>query len=168
MIEVTGSLQEKNNIYQAVLSFKQDGKWKTKWASTKIKALKKNRTLAEIELEKIKNNFQHELNKNNFTNKYTNITENIKNTETENVEKQNQDITFIDFMKDWLKMIKPSIEETTYYGYSKAINGNMTTYFKNKNITLQEIKTIDIQKFYQYLIEKGLTANTIRTLSCQH
>lgn len=43
MIEVTGSLQIKNKIYQAVLSFKKDGKWKTKWVSTKVKAIKGNK-----------------------------------------------------------------------------------------------------------------------------
>ena len=36
MIDVTGSLQIKNKIYQAVLSYKQDNKWKTKWVSTKL------------------------------------------------------------------------------------------------------------------------------------
>lgn len=43
MIEVTGSLQIKNKIYQAVLSFKKDEKWKTKWVSTKVKAVKGNK-----------------------------------------------------------------------------------------------------------------------------
>ena len=37
MIDVTGSLQIKNKTYQAVLSYKENGKWKTKWVSTKIK-----------------------------------------------------------------------------------------------------------------------------------
>lgn len=43
MIDVTGSLQIKNKIYQAVLSYKQDNKWKTKWGSTKIPAVKGNK-----------------------------------------------------------------------------------------------------------------------------
>jgi len=43
MIDVTGSLQIKNKIYQAVLSYKQDNKWKTKWVSTKIPAVKGNK-----------------------------------------------------------------------------------------------------------------------------
>ena len=46
MIDVTGSLQIKNKIYQAVLSYKQDNKWKTKWVSTKIPAIKGNKKLA--------------------------------------------------------------------------------------------------------------------------
>ena len=51
MIDVTGSLQIKNKIYQAVLSYKQDNKWKTKWVSTKIQAVKGNKKLAQAKLE---------------------------------------------------------------------------------------------------------------------
>lgn len=43
MIDVTGSLQIRNKIYQAVLSYKENNKWKTKWISTKIKAVKGRR-----------------------------------------------------------------------------------------------------------------------------
>lgn len=43
MIDVTGSLQIQNKIYQAVLSYKQDNKLKTKWVSTKIPAVKGNK-----------------------------------------------------------------------------------------------------------------------------
>ena len=46
MIDVTGSLQIQNKIYQAVLSYKQDNKWKTKWVSTKIPAVKGNKKQA--------------------------------------------------------------------------------------------------------------------------
>lgn len=141
MIEVTGSLQIKNKIYQAVLSFKKDGKWKTKWVSTKEKAIKGNKKKAENELENIRSKFQKEINSDNI---------------------DNEDILFIDFMKKWLKIIKSSVEETTYYGYEKLINGRMTTYFENKKVILQNIKAQDIQDFYQYLIENGLSGNTVK------
>ena len=104
MIEVTGSLQIKNKIYQAVLSFKKDGKWKTKWFSTKVKAVKGNKKKAENELESIRSKFQEEINSDNI---------------------DNENILFIDFMKKWLKIIKSSVEETTYCGYEKLINGNL-------------------------------------------
>ena len=141
MIEVTGSLQIKNKIYQAVLSFKKDGKWKTKWISTKVKAVKGNKKKAENELENIKAKFQEEINSDNI---------------------DNENILFIDFMKKWLKIIKSSVEETTYCGYGKLINGRMTTYFQNKKITLQNIKAQDIQDFYQYLIDNKLSGNTVK------
>lgn len=141
MIEVTGSLQIRNKIYQAVLSFKQNNKWKTKWVSTKVPAVKGNKKLANAKLEEIKAKFQEEI-----------------NTECIDDEK----LQFIDYMKKWLKMIKSSVEETTYIGYEGVINGRMTDYFGNRNITLQDIKPKHIQDFYSHLLEEGLSGNTVK------
>lgn len=141
MINVTGSLQIKNNFYHTVLSYKKDGKWKTKWFSTKIKAVKGNKKRAEAESEKIRLKFQEEINSDNI---------------------EDGKVLFINFMRNWLKMIKASVEETTYYGYEKLLNGRMTTYFVDKKIILQNIKPKDIQNFYQYLIDEGLSGNTVK------
>lgn len=141
MIDVTGSLQIRNKIYQAVLSFKQNNKWKTKWVSTKIPAVKGNKKLANTKLEEIRLKFQEEIN-------------------SENID--DEKLQFIDYMKKWLKMIKSSVEETTYIGYEGVINGRMTDYFGNRDITLQDIKPKHIQDFYQYLLEEGLSGNTVK------
>lgn len=141
MIDVTGSLQIKNKIYQAVLSYKQDNKWKTKWVSTKIPAIKGNKKLANAKLEEIKKQFQEEINSDNI---------------------ENEEILFIDYMKIWLKRIKASVEETTYNGYKGVVNGRMADYFQNKNITLQNIKPKHIQDFYQHLLDDGLSGNTVK------
>ena len=141
MIDVTGSLQIKNKIYQAVLSFKQNNKWKTKWVSTKVPAVKGNKKLANAKLEEIRLNFQEEIN-------------------SESID--DEKLQFIDYMKKWLKMIKSSVEETTYIGYEGVINGRMTDYFGNKDITLQDIKPKHIQDFYSHLLEEGLSGNTVK------
>lgn len=142
MIDVTGSLQIKNKIYQAVLSYKQDNKWKTKWVSTKVPAVKGNKKQAQSKLEEIRKNFQEELNKTNI---------------------DYEDMMFIDYMKKWLNRQKASIEETTYNGYHGTIYGRMTDYFQaRKDITLQTIKPKHIQDFYQYLLDKGLSGNTVK------
>lgn len=78
MIDVTGSLQIKNKIYQAVLSYKQDNKWKTKWVSTKIPAVKGNKKQAQAKLEEIRLQFQEEINSDNI---------------------EDEKILFIDYMK---------------------------------------------------------------------
>ena len=141
MIDVTGSLQIKNNKYQAVLSYKQDNKWKTKWVSTKIPAVKGNKKLANAKLEEIKKQFQEEINSDHI---------------------DNEEILFVDYMKKWLKMIKASVEETTYNGYKGIVNGRLSDYFTNKKITLQDIKPKHIQDFYQYLLDDGLSGNTVK------
>ena len=136
-IEITGSLQIKKNIYFAVFSYKKDGKWTNKWFSTKVKAIRGNKRKAEIEFDKLKIQFQEDLNSTTLD--------------------TTEDMLFIDFMKKWLKMIKSSVEQTTYMGYGKLIDGRMSDYFKGKDITVKNIKPKDIQEFYQYLVDKGLS-----------
>ena len=141
MINVTASLQIRNGIYQAVLSYKKNEKWETKWKSTGIKAIKGNKKKAENKKEEIRKKFQEEINSDNI---------------------DNEDILFIDYMKKWLKMISSSVEPTTLTGYRGVINGRMTDYFKNTKITLQNIKPKHIQEFYQYLLDDGLSGNTVK------
>lgn len=141
MVDVTGSLQIKNKIYQAVLSYKQDNKWKTKWVSTKVPAVKGNKKQAQAKLEEIRLQFQEEINSDNI---------------------EDEKILFIDYMKKWLKMIKASVEETTYNGYKGVVNGRLSDYFNDKKITLQDIKPKHIQDFYQYLLDDGLSGNTVK------
>ena len=141
MINVTASLQIRNGIYQAVLSYKKNEKWETKWKSTGIKAIKGNKKKAENKKEEIRKKFQEEINSDNI---------------------DNEDILFIDYMKKWLKMISSSVEPTTLNGYQGVINGRMTDYFKNTKITLQNIKPKHIQEFYQYLLDEGLCGNTVK------
>ena len=141
MINVTASLQIRNGIYQAVLSYKKDNKWETKWKSTKIQAIKGNKKKAETKKEEIRQKFQEEINNDNI---------------------EDEDMLFIDYMKHWLKIIKPNVEETTYNGYDGIINGRMTDYFKDKDITLQNIKPKHIQEFYQHLLQNGLSGNTVK------
>ena len=141
MINVTASLQIRNGIYQAVLSYKKNEKWETKWKSTGIKAIKGNKKKAETKKEEIRKKFQEEINSDTI---------------------DNEDILFIDYMKKWLKMISSSVEPTTLNGYQGVINGRMTDYFKNTKITLQNIKPKHIQEFYQYLLDEGLCGNTVK------
>lgn len=141
MINVTASLQIRNGIYQAVLSYKKNEKWETKWKSTGIKAIKGNKKKAETIKEEIRQKFQEEINSDNI---------------------DNEDMLFIDYIKKWLKMISASVEPTTLNGYKGVINGRMTDYFQNKKITLQNIKPKHIQEFYQYLLDEGLSGNTVK------
>ncbi len=138
---ITGSLQIKKGMYYAVLNYKEEEKWKNKWVSTKIKAIKGKKREAEVKLKQIIEEFE---NKQDITT--------VNNTET---------ILFIEFMYKWLEIIKHSIEDTTYMGYHKLIYGRMTDYFKVHKITLQDLKAQDIQDFYQYLLGFNLSGNTV-------
>ena len=57
-MNITASLQEKRNIYQVVLSYRDNnGKRKQKWISTGISVKGNNKRLANEKLEEIKQNY---------------------------------------------------------------------------------------------------------------
>ena len=62
-MKVTGSLQVKNRMYQAVLSYYDEDikRWKQKWKTTKIRAEKGNKKIAENVLKEIIENFKNEM-----------------------------------------------------------------------------------------------------------
>lgn len=69
--------------------------------------------------------------------------------------------TFSEFILQWLEDdIKINCESTTYESYKQTINKHVVPYFKNKE--LQELKPIDLQQFYKSLLDKGLSANTVK------
>ena len=71
---------------------------------------------------------------------------------------------FSDFILEWLEIMKSSVEETTFSGYSSGIKQRIAPYFAEKEYTLQDLEAnpIYIQDYYQYeLTVKHLTTNTI-------
>ena len=142
---VTVSLQEKNGVYQAVINYKdKNGKRKQKWLSTKLK-VRGNKKQAQAKAEELRLEFENELN--------------VKQMKKNNIIKTN--ILFIDFLKDWLSIVKQTIETSTYTSYEQLVNDRITKYFTNNKIKLADIQAIDIQEYYNYLFSEGLSANTV-------
>lgn len=124
-----GSLQKKGKYYYLVISEKgEDGKRKTEWINTKCEK--------KPEAEKVKRH--------------------ILNQKENNTYVDMKDITFLDFFKDWLdNYAKHNCEETTYQGYRLIFEKHIYPYFKDKNILLQKLQPIDIQKYYDYKVKEG-------------
>jgi len=142
IIMVAGRLQEKKGHYYIVLSYKDEsGKHKTKWISTGL-IIKGNKKKAESMLLEERKNFE------------------IPVEVPDEVEEEK--ITFAQYMKNWLAMIKPNVELTTYGGYSLIINNVIYPYFEDKGILLTNLQPKQIQEFYTYcMTEKGVSANTV-------
>ena len=143
-MNVTASLQIKRNIYQVVLSYKDNnGKRKQKWISTGISAKGNNKRLANAKLEEIKQDYE----------KYipSLLTSNENDTSNE---------YFETYMQNWLESYKHNIEENTYDSYCTVVN-KITNYFSGKNIKLKDLKPKHIQDFYNSLYKKGLSPNTV-------
>lgn len=139
-MNITASLQIKNNIYQVVLNYKDiNGKRKQKWVTTGLSEKGNNKRLANQKMQEILADFK----------------ENMNCTTLKNNEK-----LFTLYLKEWLLDIKNIIEENTYDSYKVIVN-KTCDYFADENILLNELKPADIQKFYTYLYSKELTGNTV-------
>ena len=122
---VAGHLQEKNNRYQIVLSYKDElGKNRTKWISTGL-PIKGNKKRAEDMLLKARREFDPAI-----------ITE--------------SEITFTGFMKSWLEMMRPNLELTTFAGYSINVKSIICPYFEDMKLLLRELQPKHIQDFYTH------------------
>lgn len=138
-MNITASLQTKNNIYQVVLNYKDiNGKRKQKWVSTGLTEKGNNKRLANQKMQEILTNFKEDLN--------------CPNSKTD-------DKLFTTYLKEWLLSIKNTIEENTYDSYKVIVN-KICDYFEDRNILLNDLKPV-IQKFYTFLYSKELTGNTV-------
>ena len=67
----------------------------------------------------------------------------------------------MDFLNEWLKIVKKTIEPSTYNSYEQIVNDRITKYFTENKIKLIDIQAIDIQEYYNTLFNDGLSANSV-------
>lgn len=155
-IGVTVSTQEKNGIYQAILSYKaENGKWKTKWKSTQIRAKKGNLKLAQKKAEQIKAEFEKELKE-----KFKQV-QNPKNP----LEAQ-LNMYVVDFLYMRLNevSIKKNYDDNTYAGYKGNIDFHISDFFYNGDYkyTVRDVNNAVLDDFFTYLaVDCNLKNSTI-------
>lgn len=146
-VTMTGSLQTKSGKYYAVINTTDtNGKRKQKWISTGIETAGNNKRKAEKRLREILQEYE-------------------KNTPVFST-----DILFSDFVIEWLKSVKMSVDVVTYQGYKLIANAHIIPYFENLNIKLTNVKRETIQKYINLKSENGkldgtggLSPKTIKT-----
>ena len=144
MYNITAYLTIKNKTYYTVLTYYVDGIRKLKWVSTGFKE-SESKKKAEKKLIQIRDEFINKL-------------ETITTTKAENKKVQ---ISFADYMIKWLDMIKHQIEESTYTGYKRQIEGRTKEYFTNNPVMLEDLKPVHILDFYNWLYSQGLKGTTV-------
>ena len=123
-MNITASLQIKNNIYQVVLNYKDiNGKRKQKWFSTGLSQKGNNKRLANQKMQEILADFKESLN-NESTNNST-------------------DKLLTAYLQEWLLSIKNTIEENTYDSYKVIVN-KICDYFEDKQLLLKDLKPVII------------------------
>ena len=125
-----GSLQIKNNIYQAVFyATDENGRQKTIWRSTGIKAVRGNKNKALKRLEEIR----AELDKS----------------------PPDKNVLFTDYMSFWLNSVKDNIDTVTFEGYKSYIDKHIRPYFDKLGLKIQDVKLSDIEDYYHYKATAG-------------
>ena len=136
---IAGHLQAKKGNWYVVLSLKdENGKRKPKWLPTHLKEVG-NKKKAEEMLQ-------------DYRRQYTAI---------ETINGNSKGLYFDEFMLMWLKGMKNKVSATTYSGYKQCICNSICPYFKEKRILLNEIKPKHVHDYYNHLLERAVSSNTV-------
>lgn len=128
---MTGSLQEKNGKYYAVINVKDStGKRKAKWISTGYSVRGNKKRAEQFLREKLR---EYELNQNIVS----------------------SDVTFAEYLGKWLSLAKLKLEESTYLSYCCIMQAHIMPYFEATNIKLNKISRNDIQRYINQKFANG-------------
>jgi len=59
-----------------------------------------------------------------------------------------EDLTFADFMEQWLDVIRPDLKLTTFGGYQMNVQKAIAPFFRQRGTLLRELTADDINEFY--------------------
>lgn len=143
---MTGSLQEKNGKYYAVINTTDiNGKRKQKWISTGFETKGNKKKAEQFLREKLK---EYEMQENLVQ----------------------SDVLFSDYLLHWLDLAKLKIDESTYQSYCCIAKAHIIPYFKDKKIKLNQITRNDLQMYVNFKYEHGrkdgkggLSAKTVKS-----
>ena len=142
-MNITANLFIRRGLYYVILNYRDNNnKRKQKWIPTGLTEKGNNKRLVNQKLIEVQQNYKKYL-------------PSECSFETNEAEKY-----FEIYLDEWLEGYKHKIEENTYCSY-KTVVTKVSEYFKEKNIKLKDLKPYHIQKFYDYLYNKGLGGNTI-------
>ena len=136
---ITANISHKGDTYYIIINYYHtDGKRKQKWIKTDLTVSGNNKRKVEQKRIELLQEWQ----------------EKLKFNENE--------MLFADYMQQWLEVIKNNVRPTTFYGYKQVVNYAIDPYFRERKITLYELKPYHIQDFYTYKMDNdGIAANTI-------
>ena len=135
---VAGHLTLKNGRCYAVLNYRNaGGQRKTKWISLGLPE-KGNKRKAEAELARLRAEFEP----------------------PKEVGDLSSDMLFADYLLEWLEIAKGRLAVATYSSYTAMINKPVGPYFRQRNLTLRELKARHLQMFYSEMLRK-VKPNTV-------
>lgn len=138
MRNVTGSLYEKNNKWQMMINYYDvDGKRKQKSKSTGL-CIKGNKRKAQIMLDGLLYEYSNDVTK-----------------------LLSKDMPFSEYMLQWLEEYRSEVRDNTYQNYKYVVEAHIVPYFREKGITIKELRPRDLKAYYNFKL-KTLSANTVK------
>ncbi|MGI6169604.1 MAG: site-specific integrase [Christensenellales bacterium] len=138
---ITGSLQQKDNKWYAVINMYVDSKRKQDWMDTGIKINGSKRKANEI--------LQKEL-----------VRRNEERNKPQRLKDASADMLFVDYLRMWLKTKRNRIEPITYHGYEDRIEKRINQYFSAIAARLSTLEPSDFEDFYNSIYDDGATGTT--------
>lgn len=136
---VAGHLQQKNGLWYAVLNLKdEEGRRKVKWIGTKL-PVSAPREEAEAILNQLRESYPIDC----------------------ETRKPKGSIFFARYMKEWLEHMEKQVAPTTFHSYQSIVLNGICPYFEKRQIRLCDLKARDIEAYYDHLMKKGLSPNTV-------
>lgn len=134
---MTGSLQEKNNKFYAVLNFKDsNGKRVQKWISLNL-PVKGNKRKAEAMLNDLLVQYQG----------------------LDSIEPLNMLLSVC--IANWIEYDRPHITVTTYNQYVNMLRIHIAPHFNSRGITVSSVTAGDLEDYYRMKVAEGLSPNTV-------
>ena len=73
-----------------------------------------------------------------------------------------KEMLFSEYILEWLEGHKMNLRQSTYESYRQVITSSIEPYFKAKGIRVCDLEPRHIRTYYEYLLKRGLSANTIK------
>ena len=150
---ITGCLQQKNGVYYAVLYLKVDGKRTCKWVSLKLPVEGTGIRKAQKAFNEVC--AQYEKSEEDRIERET--------VERELAAKYHPDalLPFVEYLKKWLRSMKPSLATATYQSYNNMLKARILPYFTPMELRLFQVTPQHLESFYQTILEDNCTTNTV-------
>ena len=138
---ITGSIQQKDGKWYAVINMYVNGKRKQDWMDTGIKTNGSKRKATEI--------LQKEL-----------VRRNEERNKPQRLKDASADMLFVDYLRMWVKTKRNKIEPITYRGYEDRIEKRINQYFSAINARLSTLEPGDFEDFYNSIYDDGASGTT--------
>lgn len=152
---ITGNLQTKNGKYYVLVNlYDHSGKRTVKWVALGISA-KGNKKAAKARMAEVIEEY------NRSQQKLLKAVSKKKNPEhfiSERERIQAQLLT--DYLTDWINSSATRLQQSTVDGYLKMAGGRIAEFFGESSITVGDLAGEDLNEFYAYLDDVGLSGST--------